>query len=341
MSARDDHRHWVVKKSAARRRAPEASAPLRTAIARRILEAVAALSLCACAAGPASLPWDFAPDPVTAPRGAEAKRNTPAAPVYPQYVALKAALAETPPDDAERIALLQRNLERWRTLPADPGTDYLLVNLPAFELIRMRDGAEIDRRRIIIGKPATPTPAFAAEATGVIVNPSWTVPASIVRESVGALLANDPEGARRKGFERAPDGSIRQRPGPGNALGRVKLDMPNPHTVFIHDTPDKTLFERPRRAFSHGCARLEGAIDFARSLLEAPGAAEAFDRGLAAGATMRIALERPLPIYFVYFTAFTDRDGGIATYEDVYGRDAPDGSRGAAPATPACAPDPL
>lgn len=249
------------------------------------------------------------------------------APRNEHYLALKARLAATPRRDKAAIALLRANLERWRWMPRDLGPDYVMVNVPAFELVRIEDGRVGDRRPVIVGKPATPTPQLAAAVTGVTINPWWDVPPSIIAESVGAQVRNNPRAAAAKGYVASwRDGrlQVRQRPGPTNALGQMKLVMPNPFRVYLHDTPTKALFAEERRAFSHGCIRVGDALGFASLLLSAAGWDRArFDAALAGGSTTTVPLPRAVPIYVTYFTAAVDGDGAVATYPDIYGRDAP------------------
>jgi murein L,D-transpeptidase YcbB/YkuD len=241
------------------------------------------------------------------------------APDHPQYLALKAALAAA--TDAEAISKLRLNMERWRWMPRDLGPDYLLVNVAAFELAVFRNGAEVDRRRIIAGAVKLPTPQFSALATGVTFNPVWYVPTSIVAESVGDLLKRDPEKAARQGYYIGPDGGVRQKPGPSNSLGLMKLIMPNRHSVFLHDTPAKALFKRDRRDLSHGCIRVEGALDFAGILLGPAWDGKAIAEVVATGSTVSVEFERPIPVYVGYFTAVAGPDGAASFYPDVYGLD--------------------
>jgi murein L,D-transpeptidase YcbB/YkuD len=175
---------------------------------------------------------------------------------------------------------------------------------------------------VIVGTKALPTPQFAATVTGVAFNPTWFVPASIVAESVGALLKNDPDAAKAKGYYLGEDGNVRQKPGPANALGQMKLLMPNPYSVFLHDTPGKTAFEKDARALSHGCIRVEDAVDFARGLVKGVLDDEAVDEILASKTPTEVALEKPMPVYVVYFTAVAAADGTATFYPDIYGLDA-------------------
>lgn len=245
-------------------------------------------------------------------------------PAHPDYAALRAALATASAADRP---LIRANLDRWRWFPRHPGERHILVNIPAFELLLVDGGRPVATHRVIVGKPATPTPAFSTVATGVILNPEWVVPRSIIAESVGALIARSPATARARGYRWTGSGptlSVVQGPGPGNSLGQMKLDMPNPHSIFIHDTPARALFQRSGRAFSHGCIRTDRALDLAASLLaDVPGQSRAaLDATVAAGKTARIALARQVPVHIVYHTAVPGPDGRIRRLPDLYGRDA-------------------
>jgi murein L,D-transpeptidase YcbB/YkuD len=243
-------------------------------------------------------------------------------PQHRQYAALKAALAATPARDKAGAQRLRANLERWRWMPREFGRRYLLVNVPAFTVSLIEDNKVVARHRVIVGKPSTPTPQFAAKVTGLIVNPWWEIPVSIVRESVGALMARNPAQARQKGYV-ASGGHYRQRPGPGNALGQIKLVMPNPYNVYLHDTPSKALFDSEVRAFSHGCIRTQDPFGLAELLLKGTAGWDRvrLDAVVAGGRTTQVALAQPLPIYVTYLTAAAEEAGEMATFSDIYGRD--------------------
>jgi L,D-transpeptidase YcbB len=191
-------------------------------------------------------------------------------PQHRQYKLLRAELAATPARDKAGIERLRANLERWRWMPRELGSRYLFVNVPAFTVSLVVQGRVVERRRVIVGKRTTPTPQFMVSVTGVILNPWWDVPQSIVRESVGQLVRTSPALARSRGYV-VSGARIRQAPGPGNSLGQVKLIMPNPYSVYLHDTPNKKLFDEEMRAFSHGCIRVQDAIGLAASLLQETG----------------------------------------------------------------------
>ena len=239
-------------------------------------------------------------------------------PSHTDYSALKAAYRlET--DDSRRDTLA-RNMERWRWMPRTLGSDYVMVNAPFFEAGLWRAGERKGTWRVIVGKARTPTPVFETTITGVTLNPWWEIPASIVRESVGALFRRNPALARQRGYVRS-NGRYRQKPGPGNALGLMKLAMPNRFSVFMHDTPNKALFDEDVRAFSHGCVRTDNALDYAAALLEGAATREDVDKIVAAGKTRTVDLAQPVPVYITYFTAEPDGAGTVRFQPDIYSRD--------------------
>jgi len=241
-------------------------------------------------------------------------------PSHPFYMALRSAYAHE--EDPARRARLAANMDRWRWMPRDPGRRYLLVNTAAFEASLWQDGAMVDRWAVIVGKTKSPTPVFAAAISGVILNPWWEIPPSIAAEGIAAMIASRPKQAAARGYVRE-GGRYRQKPGPNNALGRMKLVMPNPYSVYLHDTPAKALFAQDVRAYSHGCVRVGDALGLATALLSAePGwNRERVDALVAGGKTQTLSLARPVPVYVAYFTAEPDGKGGIRTFPDVYRRD--------------------
>jgi L,D-transpeptidase YcbB len=241
-------------------------------------------------------------------------------PTHPQYAGLKRALAATPEGETARRDLIRTNLERWRWLPRSLGTRHVLVNVPAFTAALVEDGRVVARHRTVVGARRTPTPQLSATITGVTINPWWNVPQSIIRENGGSF------GPGYQVTRSAGGGiSVRQPPGPRNALGRLKIEMPNPHAIYLHDTPSQSLFGRPVRAFSHGCIRTQNVRDFAARLLAPTGEWDrsAIDRAVGTGRNQTTRLAAPVPVYIAYFTAVTTGDGNIVSYGDIYGRDAP------------------
>ncbi|MGP1352176.1 MAG: L,D-transpeptidase family protein [Parasphingopyxis sp.] len=237
-------------------------------------------------------------------------------PIHPHRAALEAAYgAET---NMARRAIIATNLNRWRDLPAQLGRRHLMVNVPAQEVVLWENGVPVQRWAVIVGRPRTPTVSFSTEVTGVNLNPWWYIPQSIVRESIGRLVRTNPAEARRRGYV-VSGGSYRQRPGPGNALGRMKLVMPNSHAIYLHDTPARHLFAETERAFSHGCIRVQDAMGFAATLA---GMTRAELEAMAAdGRTQTVQLAEPVPVHITYFTAVPDNTGELSYLDDIYGRD--------------------
>jgi len=240
-------------------------------------------------------------------------------PIHPQYGGLKRALANTPESETARRDLIRTNMERWRWMPRSLGARHVLVNVPAFTAALVDDGRVTARHRAVVGARRTPTPQLNATITGVTLNPWWHVPQSIIASQGGRFGA---------GYEvrRTAGGiSVRQPPGPRNALGRLKIEMPNGHAIYLHDTPSQALFGRPERAFSHGCIRTQNVRDFAALLLAPTGqwSRAEIDRAIDTGRNQSVSLAATVPVYIAYFTAAATSDGDIVTYGDVYGRDAP------------------
>lgn len=252
------------------------------------------------------------------------------APPPPASPAERLAAVDTAPLDAEARLKVAASLARWQELPAPSTGRWLLVNIPAYE-ISLYDGQQrTGTWRAIVGKPKTPTPRFAGSVTGVILNPWWEVPKSIVAESVGRLVARNPKKAAAQGYVREGD-RYRQRPGPHNQLGLMKLDFRNPYSVGIHDTPSRQLFEKEIRAFSHGCIRVDDPFAFAAALLGAPASRDSLNTVRDTNPdTQRLPLAAPLPVVVGYFTAEVGRDGALRLFEDVYRLDRGEPAMGSA-----------
>ena len=252
-------------------------------------------------------------------------------PTHPDYAALRDELAATPASNRQRRMLIRANMDRWRWLQRDLGGQYLLTNVPEFQLRLTVNNNIIRTYRTIVGKPGrTATPQLAETVEGVIFNPTWTVPQSIVKgEGLGARVLNNPGWARANGYTatRGANGyvSVVQGSGPGNSLGQMKLDMPNPHAIFLHDTPARNLFANDKRALSHGCVRVERALELAMTIaILGQGASR--DEAVSistSGKYTRVPVVKTMPVYITYFTMARDIDGELKTFNDIYGRDAP------------------
>ncbi|MCB5425795.1 L,D-transpeptidase family protein [Altererythrobacter sp. CC-YST694] len=253
------------------------------------------------------------------------------APTVPDYAELKEALAATPKANKARIALIRANMDRWRWLARDLGSQYLLTNVPEYQLRLTVNNKIIRSYKTIVGKPGrTATPQLAEVVEGVIFNPTWTVPQSIVKgEGLGARLLANPASAKAQGYAvtKGANGFVNvvQQPGKNNSLGLMKLDMPNEHAIFLHDTPSRHLFDSDRRALSHGCIRTERAQELAITMaILGKGAAK--DDAVAisvSGKYTKVPLQKTFPVYITYFTMGRDINGQLTTFNDIYDRDAP------------------
>ena len=240
-------------------------------------------------------------------------------PSHPHYLALARAL--TRETDPVSKAVIAKNLARWRWLPASLGDRYLLVTIASQKLTLWERGSAIAEWRVIIGKPVSRTPVFTTQVTGVVLNPWWEIPSSIAAEGIASFVRRTPAAARASGYV-YQNGRYRQMPGDNNALGRVKLVMPNPYSVLLHDTSNRDLFAEPERALSHGCVRVDRAVEFATVLLDSEEWNLAgVEAQIATNRTRSVDLSTAVPIYITYFTAQPNDAGEIEFLEDIYRRD--------------------
>jgi murein L,D-transpeptidase YcbB/YkuD len=246
-----------------------------------------------------------------------------------------------------RVRQIELALERFRWLPDVAEQRLVLVNVPAFELTaydRMDppDGPALSMRVVAGRAGRTPTPVLAAALKTVVFGPYWNVPRSIVANEILPKLERDIGYLAAEQMEIVADGNVlaetaesvarlaaggarlRQRPGPKNALGRVKFLLPNPHDVYLHDTPSQALFRKARRDFSHGCVRIEQPEAFARWVLgdQPEWGPERIEAALAEPKETRVAVRSPILVLLLYATAQARSDGSVSFYEDLYGHDA-------------------
>lgn len=248
----------------------------------------------------------------------------------------------------QRGRQIEANLERLRWLPPDLGPRHLLVNIADFRLT-LADGEGPDMTmRVIAGRQSRRTPFFGGTITNIVVNPPWIVPEKLAREDKLPQILGDRDFFAREHFTvwaragktwrriepatvdwaRLPANRfpyrLRQEPGPRNALGRLKFQIPNPYDIYLHDTPAHELFSLSERAFSSGCIRVERALDLAERLLvpDHSWSRERIEAAIATGRTTEVPLARPMPVYLLYATAWVDAGGTVQFREDIYGRDA-------------------
>ena len=248
-------------------------------------------------------------------------------------------------DAGERLRQVAVNLERRRWGPRILTPRHVIANIPDYSM-RFVDGERVmHSARVVVGQRRHRTPEFSDEMTHMVVNPTWHVPRSIATEEILPELKQDPGYLAAQNMRLVSDmgvpadpsshdftqysaGSfpyrVKQRPGPSNALGRVKFMFPNEFSIYMHDTPSKNLFRRDGRAFSHGCVRVENPFEFAYALLEGQvdDPVGTFHRYLDTRREIYVNLDRPVPVHIVYRTAWVDPDGRPQFRADVYGRDA-------------------
>jgi murein L,D-transpeptidase YcbB/YkuD len=234
------------------------------------------------------------------------------------------------PHGAREIDTIVANLERWRWLPRNIGKTHVMVNIPDFTLRVVRDGALVWHTKIVVGKPTLPTPLITAEMKFITVNPTWNVPPSIVQNEYLPALRNDPDAMARIGLKVSynRDGTVHisQPPGERNALGRIRFNFPNKFLVYQHDTPDKRLFAHDKRAYSHGCMRVQDPVKYAEVLLALQLPKEGYTqdrlRRMFGNSEVDIRFPTFLPVHLTYQTAYVDDAGKLVMREDVYGLDA-------------------
>ena len=237
----------------------------------------------------------------------------------------------------KRISQIALNLERWRWLPRDLGSKYVLVNIPEMRL-DVYEGTEIPlTMRVVVGKQDTQTPIFSDQMSHIVFSPYWNVPDSIAQGETLPALMSDPEFLTRNNMEVLDkSGNVmdpasidladptsfrfRQRPGTENSLGLVKFMFPNQHNVYLHDTPADSLFERATRSFSHGCVRVEDPVALAQYLLrdKPEWTRESIDEAMHAGTEKHVKLTDTVPVYLGYWTARVRPDKTVQFRKDVY-----------------------
>jgi murein L,D-transpeptidase YcbB/YkuD len=265
-------------------------------------------------------------------------------PHHPDYARLRQALGRyrQKPGAETQVRQIALNMERWRWLPQNLGQRYILVDVPAYTLDVVERDQAVMTMRVVVGKPSWPTPVLSATMSYIVLNPDWRVPPNIAaRELVPILRANP--GYLAQNNMRLSNGAhdvdprsvdwgqvstknfpyrLRQEPGPKNPLGTIKFMFPNRFQVYLHDTPSRTLFTKPERAFSHGCIRVEKPMDLAEYVLRGVLSRERIAAGLGRRTSRTIPLAEPLPTYLVYRTVLVKDDGIIQFRPDIYGYDA-------------------
>ena len=244
-----------------------------------------------------------------------------------------------------RLGQLETNLVRLRSMSGFLGDRYVMVNIPAAQIEAVENGSVVLRHTAIVGKIDRQTPILNSKINEVILNPYWTSPRSIIEKDIVPLMRKDPTYLARnnirlldgKGNEvapesidwyadKAPDLMFRQDPGAGNAMASTKINFPNPHAVYMHDTPQQGVFNKLMRFESSGCVRVQNVRDLSTWLLrDTPGwDRQSMEATIASRQNTVIELAEPVPVYFVYFTAWASEDGIVQFRDDVYQRDGVD-----------------
>jgi murein L,D-transpeptidase YcbB/YkuD len=246
----------------------------------------------------------------------------------------------------QRLRSIIASLERWRWLPRNLDGRFLMVNIPAYDLVLYQGDQEFWTTRVIVGRKERPSPSIASTISQLKVNPKWHVPESITIKDLVPKQLSNPKYLEQSGYQvflrdmsqqvdpaeidwayylTAEDFPylLRQEAGESNALGRLKFEMPSAHAIYLHDTPSKSLFERERRAYSSGCVRVQEPYELAGMLLnktEPVKGRRELIREIEAGETKSIGLPEKIPVYLTYFTTWVDEQGQAHFREDIYGR---------------------
>jgi murein L,D-transpeptidase YcbB/YkuD len=222
----------------------------------------------------------------------------------------------------DRIRQILINMERIRWVPAQPATDYLLVNIPEFRLHVYEKGNYQWSMNIVAGSTTHNTVIFTGTLKYIVFSPYWNVPPSILKKEILPAIRRNKNYLARHDMEWNGNG-VRQRPGPNNSLGLVKFLFPNDYNIYLHDTPSKSLFGESRRAFSHGCIRLAEPEKLANFLLrnDRNWNSEKIKEAMQSRKEKYVSLKEMVPVYIGYFTAWVDRNGKLNFRDDIYGHD--------------------
>lgn len=251
------------------------------------------------------------------------------APTTPTYRALRQALrsyrsgvAGDRGVSSNRLRVIEVNLERQRWLPRRLPADRVWANAADARVVLYRANQPVFSSRAIVGQDvrAKQTPEFQATIDGVLFNPPWNIPGDIATAEILPRLNRDPNYLKRLNIIRLPNGGLQQQPGLLAGLGLIKFEMENRFDVYLHDTPNKALFNRDNRRISHGCIRVENPRELAALLMQQP--IETVNSAIATGNTNRGRLTQPVPVFVVYQTAFLDTNGTLQFRPDDYDRDA-------------------
>lgn len=228
---------------------------------------------------------------------------------------------------SRRIRQVLVNMERVRWMPAEKDTNYILVNIPEYKMHVYDSGRLVFDMNVIVGSNANNTVIFNGNLKYVVFSPYWNVPESIVRKEIMPSIKRNPGYIARNNMEITGYSggvpNVRQKPGPSNSLGLVKFLFPNNYSIYFHDTPNRELFTQTNRNFSHGCIRIGEPKKFAEYMLRNDSAwtSEAIDKAMHLAKEKWVSVQKPVPVFIVYFTAWVDKDGLLNFRKDIYGHD--------------------
>ena len=266
----------------------------------------------------------------------------------PDAIIGKDTLAMLNLNASQKARTIEVNMERWRWLPQTLGDRHIRVNIAGFDLEAWQDGKVVSSQAVVVGRDYRRTPVFSGNMTYLVLNPSWEVPPSIAKKDLLPQIQQDPSYLSRMNFQvlegwgsaekkldpaQIPWASLtqstmnyrfRQGPGPFNALGKVKLMFPNPHAIYLHDTPARNLFAKAERGFSSGCIRLEQPLELSAWALEGTTGWDRtrIDAQVSTGITETVKLKRPVQVHLLYWTTWVNENGDVHFRRDIYGRDA-------------------
>ena len=244
-----------------------------------------------------------------------------------------------------RLGQLETNLVRLRSMGGFLGERYVMVNIPAAQIEAVENDRVVSRHTAIVGKIDRQTPILNSQINEIIVNPYWNAPESIVRKDIIPLMRKNPNYLAESHIRiLGPDGNeidpstidwstedaakfrFRQDPGATNAMASVKINFPNPHATYMHDTPSQGLFNKLMRFDSSGCVRVQNVRDLVTWLLrDTPGwDRRTFEQTIKSGASTPVAIANPVPVYFTYVSAWSTGEGVVHFRDDIYARDGVD-----------------
>ncbi|GLS33433.1 amidase [Mesorhizobium albiziae] len=243
-----------------------------------------------------------------------------------------------------RLGQLETNLVRLRSMSGELGQRYVMVNVPAAQIEAVENDRVVLRHTAIVGKVDRQTPILNSKINEIVVNPYWNAPESIVRKDIIPLMRKDPTYLSKNNIRiLGPEGEIdpttidwntedaakfrlRQDPGAGNAMSSVKINFPSPDGVYMHDTPQQSLFSKLMRFDSSGCVRVQNVRDLVTWILrDTPGwDRQHFEQAIKSGENIPVAVTNPVPVYFTYISAWSTGDGVVHFRDDIYGRDGVD-----------------